>query len=321
VNPFLPPEAVEFGLVAERAFAELGGVDAARRAEAEPARRNEAGAVLEGLGAAELNPREDPDGAVAAAELCRAAGRVVLPYPTVATVVRGRDDGLPVAVVADGRHRVDHGDLFPEWRLVTPAGGAWAASPAGPRLGSRLGPFVADLAVRRPLEAGAGDAWLALTLTAFWILGVVDHAIELAVSHVRNRVQFGRPLAAFQSVQFALADASVAANGLRELAQFTLWRLSAAPESAPCDVLALRVHAQQVAGSVLRTAQQLHGAAGVCDEYDISILCRHIQPALRLPSGMAQTTDQLVRAVDEMGFDSLYSHGGEQSRLPTQGAP
>ena len=41
------------------------------------------------------------------------------------------------------------------------------------------------------------------------------------------------------------------------------------------DALALRVHAIDVARAVLRTCQQLHGAAGVCDEYDISVLTRH----------------------------------------------
>ncbi|HEY2427885.1 MAG TPA: acyl-CoA dehydrogenase family protein [Acidimicrobiales bacterium] len=308
MNPTVPPEAIEFGAVAERAFADLGGIDVARRAEAVPDLRRQVGPVLDDLGIGDLDPTQDTVAAVAAAELCRAAGRVTLPYPVVAAVLRASGGGRPVAVVAPDRGRVDHGDLFPAWHLVTTGGEVREGSPDGPALGSRLGPFVTDLA-RGP--GGAGDpavAWMAFTLGAFWILGVVDRAIELAVAHVNDRVQFGRPLAAFQAVQFALADASVAANGLRELAQFTLWRLAVAPEAAPADVLALRVHAQQVAAAVLRTAQQLHGAAGVCDEYDISVLCRHVQPALRLPAGLERTTEELIRAVDRVGFHGIYPH-------------
>ena len=59
-------------------------------------------------------------------------------------------------------------------------------------------------------------------------------------------------------------------------------------------MLALRVHAIDIARAVLRTCQQLHGAAGVCDEYDISVLTRHIQPALRLPFGAERTAAELA---------------------------
>jgi alkylation response protein AidB-like acyl-CoA dehydrogenase len=176
-----------------------------------------------------------------------------------------------------------------------------------------LGPFVVDL-------AGAGDGapvthesgidvryWL--VLTAFQILGAADRAVELASDHVSNRIQFGKPIATFQAVQFMLADAAVAVAGLRELAHFTLWRAATAPEEAGPDVLALRVHAIDVARAVLRTCQQLHGAAGVCDEYDISVITRHIQPALRLPFGAERGAQLLADAIDAQRFAGLFPHG------------
>ena len=67
-------------------------------------------------------------------------------------------------------------------------------------------------------------------------------------------------------------------------------------------MLALRVHAIDIARAVLRTCQQLHGAAGVCDEYDISVLTRHIQPALRLPFGAERTAAELADAIAADGF-------------------
>ena len=111
-------------------------------------------------------------------------------------------------------------------------------------------------------------------------------------------------------MQFQLADAAVAVAGLRELAQFTVWRLTVAPGDALADVLALRVHAIDVARAVLRTCQQLHGAAGVCDEYDISVLARHVQPALRLPCSAERTAAAvLAAAIQGDGFDGLFEHG------------
>jgi len=310
VNPVLPEAAAEFGATATRAFAAIGGVEAACRAERAPEHRHtEVAGTLRALGVDDLDPRQDGDSLAAAAALCEAAGRVVLPYPVPAVLLRG-DDRLPFAVVPDDRCRVDHGTLFDEWRVATFDGRAGIASPGGRALGSRLGPFVADLVLDRDLEEPAGtDARLHLALTAWQVLGTAARAVELAVDHVSDRVQFGKPLSAFQAVQFQLADAAVAVAGLRELAHFTVWRLAVEPTGATADVLALRVHALDVARAVLRTCQQLYGAAGVCDEYDISVLARHVQPALRLPWGAERTAAALAAAISEDGFEGLFAHG------------
>src|SRR6185436_15699902 len=114
------------------------------------------------------------------------------------------------------------------------------------------------------------------------------------------------------AVQFQLADCAVAIAGLRELTHFTLWRLDTAGSAALADVLALRVHTLDVARAVLRTCQQLHGAAGVCDEYDISVLTRMVQPALRLPWSAERTATELAGAIDRDGFVGLFPHGRPQ---------
>lgn len=307
MNPVLPDEAREFGDAAAKAFAALGGVDAARRAEDDPSlRASEVAAALRSLGADELDPRDDADAFAAAAALCEAAGRVALPYPVAATLLR--TGGRPFAVVPDAALRVNHGDLFDEWLVATLDGTACLAVPAGGRLGTRLGPFVTDL--RRTSAAASTPPVLHhLTLSAFEILGTADRAVALAVEHVKGRVQFGKPLAAFQAVQFQLADCAVAVAGLRELAHFTLWRLASDPAHALPDVLGLRVHALDVGRAVLRTAQQLHGAAGVCDEYDVSVLTRLIQPALRLPASAERTAAELAGAIRRCGFEGLFPHG------------
>ncbi len=312
MNLELPDLATDFGAAAARAFAGLGGVDCARRAEADPGiRAVEVAQVLDGLGALDVDPSADLDSAAAAGELCRVAGRNVLPYPITSVVLRSRDDGLPFALVGDERARVDHGDLFGEWRTSTSDGRSKVASPMAPRLASKLGPFVTDLAPGRDLDLStAGAVSLHLTLTGWQILGIAERALELAVEHVTDRVQFGQRLSEFQAVQFQLADAAVAVDGLRELCRFTLWQLFAKPDEARADALALRLHALDSARMVLRTSQQLHGAAGLCDEYDISILCRHIQPLMRLPFGAERTASELFAAAAAVGFSGLFPQGG-----------
>ena len=325
MNPDLPPEAIELRESAARAFADLGGCDVTRRAEADPSvRQRDVAPLLAQLGVGEIDPLADATSLAAAAAMCAAAGAVALPYPLASVLVRDRH-GRPVAAIpaatdpAGGAY-VDHGDLFPEWAVGSLAGRPQAdgavAVPSGAPLGTRLGPFVVPVAMVPAAmvpAASAGTATAAIlvqqTLVSWTVLGSVEQAVLLAVEHVRARVQFGKPLAAFQAVQFQIADASVAVAGLRELAAFTLWRLGEHGTGAHADVLALRLHALDTARSVLRTAQQLHGAAGVCDEYDVSVLARMVQPALRLPSSTDRAVADLAEAIALDGFDGLFAHG------------
>ncbi len=286
MNPVLPDEALELAAAAAKAFD--GAEDVA--------------AVLDALGIGDLDPRADEVARACAAALCEVAGRVALPYPLAGALVRDAE-GRPTAAVPDSVARVDHGDRFPQWRVGTFGGAAHLAGGGRP-LGSKLGPHVCDLELGKPIDLPEADLLLQQTLVAWTVLGALDRAVELAVEHVNGRIQFGKPLAAFQAVQFQLADAAVAVAGLRELAGFTLWR------GGRADVLALRLHACEVARTVLRTAQQLHGAAGVCDEYDVSVLTRYVQPLIRLPFGADRAAAELAASAMADGFDGLFPHGG-----------
>jgi hypothetical protein len=308
VDLTLPEVATQYAAAADRAFSGAGGLELARRAEVDPElRQREVKVVLDALGVPDLDPRADLDASVMASELVRVAGRYIIPFPVVAYVAARPGDGLPVALASTAPLRVDHGDLFAEWVLHDLDGSAFEATYAATRMGSRLAPFATDMARRADLgPTPVGELELLCVLWASYLLGVSEYALELAVDHVKGRVQFGRPLSDLQSVRFQVADATVAVDGLRELIHFTLWRLSADPGNALTDALAARLQAQEVAQPVLRLAQQLHGAAGMCDEYDISFLVRHVQPALRLPVDSDALSDILFRRITAHGFATLF---------------
>jgi len=311
VNPVLPEEAVQLAAAARRAFADLGGVELARQAEVDPKQREKVVAVISQLGLDDLDPRTDPVSLAAAAAICAEAGRVALPFPLAASLVRDAN-GLPTVAIPDSQVRVDHADLFPQWRVCALDGGSsFVATNASQALGTRLGPFVGTLNELTPAVSNFGDMLCQQLLVSWTLLGALENAVSLATFHVNGRIQFGKPIATFQAVQFQLADAAVIVAGLRELAGFTLWRYSSVGETARADVLALRLHALESARAVFRTCQQLHGAAGVCDEYDISVLTRMMQPALRLPAGIEQTAELLTYAVTLDGFVGLFPMGGK----------
>ncbi len=304
----LPEVAEQFADAAERAFADAGGLELARRAEVDPAlRMQEIKGVLDALGVPDLDPRADLDSSIMAAELVRVAGRSIVPFPVVAYVAARPEDGIPVAFASSSPLRVDHGDVFARWVLHDLGGTACEAAPATARLDSRLAPFITNMTGQG--ESGpspAGEIELLCVLWASYLLGVSEYALELAVDHVKGRVQFGRPLSDLQSVRFQVADATVAVDGLREFIRFSLWRLSTDPHHARSDALAARLQAQEVAQPVLRLAQQLHGAAGMCDEYDISFLVRHVQPAIRLPVDSDALSDILFDSITAGGFATLF---------------
>jgi hypothetical protein len=300
-----PDLAQEVAAVVAQAFADAGGIDLARRAEVEPAMRQvEIAPLLTRLGVLDLKVGDSLDTLMAAAEVCRAAGAVALPYPVVPLLVSPDRALVPLQHGAD---RADHADLLVGGVAFIIGGsgrGIVSVRTAGP---GRLAPFAGDVVLGETCTT-VSDRQLAVwfTLSAWWVLGATERALALTVKHVNQREQFGASLARLQSVRFHVADITVLIRGLVELTRYTCWRLFEHPDDALVDSLALRVVAQETATATFKTAHQLHGATGFCDEHDLSILSRHVQPYLRLPLDYEATTVFLMQRMDSHGFDGLF---------------
>jgi alkylation response protein AidB-like acyl-CoA dehydrogenase len=143
-------------------------------------------------------------------------------------------------------------------------------------------------------------------LPCWTLLGMLDRAIELTAQYVRERQQFGQPLAAFQGVQFQLTDAEVERLGVEELAKYALWSIEVDGRDALDDALALRLAAIEAADTIFRIGHQLHGAIGFCDETTLSWLSRYSQPLRRLPFGLAATRSALTERLGRTGLTGLY---------------
>ncbi|MCV7030744.1 acyl-CoA dehydrogenase family protein [Mycobacterium sherrisii] len=302
----LPQDVSDFAAVAAKRFDRLGGPQAALRAETDDSVRDAARAALRELGAFDLDVRSGPDDLLAAAVLCQAAGANVLPYPLVEELLA--IDGARLALVDPGAPRVDHGDLAGDWIAADLDGNRYRLHRAS-RTPAKLGPFLvpATLSASDGTVPGA-DVNLHLVLGSWRILGAVQRSLRIVTDHVQARIQFGKPLADFQAVRFAVADASVAVRGLHELAKYTSCR----PQSLPlrvhtADALVLRFKAADTARQVLRTSHQLLGALGFCDESDVSVLDRHTQPLIRLPLGAEALGLRLIADVRDGSLETLFS--------------
>jgi hypothetical protein len=192
----LGDDAKEYGRGALRAFGAAGGDQLVQQAEVKPDLREPlAGPVLAELGAWELDPRTDPDGLEAAAALCRSAGYWALPYPVAECLAKPTDldvDGL--IVVADTRPSGAVAGLESRWAAVSLDGTRSTVAVQGV-----AGPaFVTELELSAIDDNGAADVALGLVLPCWTLLGMLDRAMELTITHVSLRKQFGQPLSAFQ---------------------------------------------------------------------------------------------------------------------------
>lgn len=298
----LPDAAREFGEAAARSFERAGGIALARQPETGTAVAQER---LAELGFADLDPRRGMDDAAAVAELCRVAGRVMLPFPVPSFSLRD-DEGSPFALVAGRDALVSHGFVAKRWHVSDLDGRSFSAEPAVP-LRSRLATSVARMRLT-PSEVTTPEPVRALFLTlgSWTLLGVSQRALELAIAHVTSRRQFNRRLSEFQTVAHRIADASVRVEGLDVLSRYTLWRVLTSPEAALVDALSLRLEGLSVAKEVLRTSQQLHGAAGMANEYEIAVLVRLAQPLIRLPTDELATLALLESQVEARGFAGAF---------------
>lgn len=96
-------------------------------------------------------------------------------------------------------------------------------------------------------------------------------AMELSIVHARQRVQFGKPLSAFQAIQQYLAEMAGEAAAA-EAATSLAGRAEGRRRETAVAVAKVRVGS--AAGTVARIAHQVHGAIGITQEYALQRFTR-----------------------------------------------
>jgi Acyl-CoA dehydrogenase, C-terminal domain len=191
-------------------------------------------------------------------------GRTIAPLSTL-------DDatlGAPLAL--DGRIR--HGAYAETGAVPQPGWGLALGRPAAGRRREQTldgtGTVVAEVGEVTPLSRGEAEArWAAWTAaTLGYLAGLAAAAQAAAVTHARNREQFGRPLAKLPAIQARLADAALAVDGLKLTAWLAATRTSGPPLPSGSEPQGSRAPSLLWAGAACRevtaSAHQVHGAIG-----------------------------------------------------------
>ena len=122
-------------------------------------------------------------------------------------------------------------------------------------------------------------------------VGLAQGAYDLAFAYAKEREQFGRPIAKFQAVQFALADMATEIEAGRQLVYRAAWLKDRGKDFGLAAAQA-KLYTGILSNRAANASLQIHGGYGFMEEYAISRLFRD-QKILEIGEG----TNEVQRMV------------------------
>ncbi|PVG81191.1 acyl-CoA dehydrogenase [Nocardioides gansuensis] len=116
-------------------------------------------------------------------------------------------------------------------------------------------------------------------------IGMAERALELLCQRSLSRVTFGQPVADNANIRDWIAEARIELEMIRLLTMKTAWLMdTVGNRHARVEIAAIKVAAPQVALKIIDRAIQVHGGAGVSDDFPLANFYAH-QRTLRLADG------------------------------------
>ena len=123
-------------------------------------------------------------------------------------------------------------------------------------------------------------------------LGIAQEAIDLAVNHTKNRIQFGKPLCKNQALAFMMADMETKLNAARGLVYNAAWLMDNGEDATKAASMA-KYFAAEAAIEIVNKSLQLHGGYGYSQEYEIERLYRDVRIA-SIYEGSSQVQQMVI---------------------------
>ena len=103
------------------------------------------------------------------------------------------------------------------------------------------------------------------------LIGVAERALELMCRRATKRVAFGRPLSEQGVTRERIAEARCKIDMARLLTLKAAWMMDAAGnKAAKAEIAMIKVVAPKMACDVIDWAMQLHGGAGMCQDFPLA---------------------------------------------------
>ena len=133
-------------------------------------------------------------------------------------------------------------------------------------------------------------------------VGLAQGALDAAATYAKQRVQFGKPIIAFQAVQHMLADMAVGIEAARALVYGAARHIDAHPKDMSKVSWMCKVFATDVAMKVTTDAVQVMGGYGYMCEYPVEKMMRDAK-ILQIYEG----TNQIQRNVIGQELNREYA--------------
>ena len=102
------------------------------------------------------------------------------------------------------------------------------------------------------------------------LIGLAERSLELLCKRAKSRVAFGRPVAEQGVTRERIAEARCMIEQARLLTLKAAWMMDVAGnKAAKGEIAMIKVVAPNMACQVIDWAMQVHGAAGICDDFQL----------------------------------------------------
>jgi short-chain 2-methylacyl-CoA dehydrogenase len=154
-------------------------------------------------------------------------------------------------------------------------------------------------------ERGKGYAQFLQTLddgriaVAAMGVGLAQGCLEACVRYAGERAAFGRPIAAFQAIQFKIADMKVAVETARLATYRAAW-LRDLGRSYKAEAAVAKLYASEIAVDAAREAVQIHGGYGYMEDFPVARFYRDSK-ALEIGEGTSEIMRWIIAR--DLGLD------------------
>ncbi|HUT55495.1 MAG TPA: acyl-CoA dehydrogenase family protein [bacterium] len=138
-------------------------------------------------------------------------------------------------------------------------------------------------------------------------IGISRRLIELCRGHAQVRVQFGKPIAEFQAIQWMLADMITELYAMKTMVYDSAWRLDQGDRDRARASM-VKLFCTEAVGRIADRAVQLFGGMGYMKEGPIEAVYREVR-AMRIYEGTSEiqrliiSRDVLSNGMKSIGYD------------------
>ncbi len=128
-------------------------------------------------------------------------------------------------------------------------------------------------------------------------LGGAQRCLEMAVAYAKERVQYGRPIGAFQAIKHKCADMMTRVECARSAVYYAACVAAEGGDELPLAASMAKAAASDAYGFAAGSALQIFGGVGFTWEYDIHLYFKRARSSTTLLGDVAYHRERVARAI------------------------